>query len=356
MLDVDTFLKPRAPDAPSGEDLEYDQAFQELELAAKPGEERQVGKSIIAAEDPDWKDMARKATAVLERSHDLRAAVYLAHAALRDKGVAEFAKVIAYIRGCLETHWDTCYPRLDEDDGDPTMRVNTLLGLTDGDTIVRALRLAPITNSRVMGRFSYRDVQIVTGELAKPPEMEKAPEDPAIRAAFADTDDEWRTALRTAIAQADSDVRAMSKLLDEKLVTEAPNLDLLKKTLIAIRKRLNDMAGDDGPGAEGEAAPAAEGADESGAGGGGGGAATVVVAAPGTIASRQDVVKAIDRIIEYYTKNEPTSPLPLLLQRARRLVDADFLTILKDMAPDGVKQVQVIGGVEPEPEAKPAKK
>ena len=52
------------------------------------------------------------------------------------------------------------------------------------------------------------------------------------------------------------------------------------------------------------------------------------------------------KIIEYYKKNEPSSPVPVLLRRAKALVGADFMTIIKDMAPNGVENVEVVGGAQ----------
>jgi type VI secretion system protein ImpA len=49
--------------------------------------------------------------------------------------------------------------------------------------------------------------------------------------------------------------------------------------------------------------------------------------------------------MHYYARSEPSSPLPILLGRARRLVSADFLTIVRDMAPDGMDDVRRIGGL-----------
>ena len=50
----------------------------------------------------------------------------------------------------------------------------------------------------------------------------------------------------------------------------------------------------------------------------------------------------------YYKSHEPSSPIPLLLERAKRLVNADFLTIMQDMAPQGIDNVHLIGGIEDE--------
>lgn len=76
----------------------------------------------------------------------------------------------------------------------------------------------------------------------------------------------------------------------------------------------------------------------------GGGAAPASV--PGTIQSREDVVRALDRICEFYARTEPSSPVPMLLQRARRLVDKSFLEVLRDLVPDGLNQAMIFQGPE----------
>lgn len=351
MFDVDALLQPRSDDAPSGEDLEYEADFIAMELAAQPGEERQVGDSIIAAEDPDFEEMIATATAVLERSHDLRAAVHLAHASLRRDGIARFAEALRYVHGCLDDYWDTCHPQLDpDDDDDPTMRVNAVLGLAGPDTMMRALRLAPLTNSRVMGRFTMRDILYIEGEIAKPPNMDVEPDRATLLAAFEDTNPEWLAALKEGVAAARTHLKGISAVFDARIGSHGPDLAPLDKALFQISKALSDYApsGDDEGGEDDDAIPDLDGlaAEEDGAAprpaaraavGGGGG---------GTIASPADVTRTLERICDYYAKNEPSSPVPILLRRAQRLVSADFLTIMKDMAPLGLENVQLIGGLE----------
>ena len=64
----------------------------------------------------------------------------------------------------------------------------------------------------------------------------------------------------------------------------------------------------------------------------------------GTINDRNDVVRALDKICDYYAANEPSSPIPLLLRRAQRLVPKSFIEILQDMVPSSIEYVEVISG------------
>jgi len=84
----------------------------------------------------------------------------------------------------------------------------------------------------------------------------------------------------------------------------------------------------------------------------GGAPARPIVSGGGTgaINTSTDVMNAIDRIMAYYERHEPSSPVPILLARAKKLVNADFMTIVKDMAPGGVDNVNLIGGFEEEDE------
>ncbi|MGV6849082.1 MAG: type VI secretion system protein TssA [Marinibacterium sp.] len=330
-------------EAPSGENLEYEPVFTALTLAAQPEEERQAGSEIIPGAEPDAKKILECAQAVIEQSNDIRAAVHYAYAATRSSGFAGLAEATTYIRACLEDFWDSVHPQLDEDDDDdPTMRINSILGLVDPATVLRATRLAPLTQSNAFGRLSLRDVAIVEGEITVPDDVENPPTAQMLSAAFQDSPADDLAAIADAVRTASEDIDAINAVFDERLPGQGPNLDalaaLLKKAGSALAPYLGgsdavgedaDAPGDDMP-AEGRAAAAPK--------------------QTGAIESPADVEKALDRIIDYYLKSEPSSPLPLLLMRAKRLIGADFMTILRDMAPQGMENAQLISGETDNPE------
>ena len=61
-----------------------------------------------------------------------------------------------------------------------------------------------------------------------------------------------------------------------------------------------------------------------------------------SIASRADVIKAMDAICTYLEHHEPTNPAPLLVHKAKRLMGMSFVEIVQDMSPDGINQVMFI--------------
>lgn len=337
-MDLESLLKAHSDERPSGENLEYDPDFTEMELAAQPGEERQAGDQILAAEDPDYRDVAEKALVIMGRSHDLRAGIFYADAVLRTQGLPGFAEATAYVRGCLEQFWDSCHPELDEeDDNDPTMRVNSVQNLTGATTILRGLRRAPLTDSRSFGKLCLRDIEIAEGTISAPADAENIADSATISAAFQDSDDDFLAAQLEAVRAAADNIAAIDRIFDEKTPGMGPDLAPLIKILDQITKRLSEATGGAAQAAEDAGQPAA--ADEAPAAAAGGGFV-------GGINSPADVSNALDRIIAYYQRAEPSSPVPLLLERAKRLVGADFMSIMMDMAPAGIQNVNLIGGIE----------
>ena len=344
-MNLETLLSAREGDEPSGENLEYDFDFMQLQIAAQPGEERQAGKEILAAEDPDFKEVERQALAVLERSHDLRAAVILASAVLHTKGLQGFAEATAYIRGCLDQFWDSCHPQLDiDDDNDPTMRINAVKGLGGADTVLTSLRRTALTNSRSFGKLNLRDIQIALGEMPPPEGKDPQYDRSTVAAAFADTGEAVLGETLAAIRSALADVKAIEGIFSDRTPGYGPDLDDLRKMLQQLARHVGDNV----------AAPAVATEDEADAGeeavtGGGGFAAAPLRRGggglPGSVETAQDARLAIDRVMEYFKRHEPSSPVPIILERAKRLVGADFMTIMKDMAPGGLDSVMMIGGI-----------
>jgi type VI secretion system protein ImpA len=131
-------------------------------------------------------------------------------------------------------------------------------------------------------------------------------------------------------------VTAIETAVTEKVgAARAPNLGRLSTLLQQAGKHVGAALE-----RRGAVAPSGNGvSDEDGAT-----AAAQGVAMPGQIKSRDDVVRAIDQICAYYERAEPSSPVPLLLRRAKRLATMSFVQIMKDMAPDAMNQIENIGG------------
>ncbi|MBV8377938.1 MAG: hypothetical protein JO279_13160 [Verrucomicrobia bacterium] len=52
----------------------------------------------------------------------------------------------------------------------------------------------------------------------------------------------------------------------------------------------------------------------------------------------------MQKICQYYERTEPSSPVPLVLKRAARLAEMDFMQIIQDLSPEAVSQIRAITG------------
>jgi len=340
-LDIEAFLTEVSPDAPCGEDLQYDNAFIALEQKAKGTPEQQIGDRIEPAQPPNWKEVRRDAIELLGRTRDLQLILYLIQALVHTDGQSGLRDGLALLEGTIGKFWPHLYPLLDpDDDNDPTQRVNILMGLCDFETILRPVALAPLIESRALGRFSLRDVQIATGKLPPSGDGSSAPELATIKAAFMDAGAETLESTRQAVASSLESLKAIESFVTDQVgIGDAPNFTPLRDLLKEAQQVLGEYSEESGtggvqPGAEGEATSPHD----------------VIVkpnaVRPGEIGSRQDVIKTLDLICDYYARCEPSSPIPLLLKRAKRLVFMDFIEIIRDLAPDGLSQVEFIRGQE----------
>jgi type VI secretion system protein ImpA len=69
------------------------------------------------------------------------------------------------------------------------------------------------------------------------------------------------------------------------------------------------------------------------------------MALPERLTSRDDVVKCLDLVVAFYDRTEPSSPIPHLARRVRRMVHMDFVELMEDLAPSGLKEFRLLAGV-----------
>jgi type VI secretion system protein ImpA len=336
-IDLEKLLEPISGGAPSGVNLEYDTEFLTLERIALGKPEQQMGGSIRAAEPPDHQAVVRDASALLVRSKDLRIAVLLARALTHLHGFQGLKDGLALVQGLLDRYFATVFPELDPTEGnDPTMRITAIAGLAASD-VLALLRSRPLLVSRTFGPISLRDIALAAANTAAPAEGAK-PDLASIDAAFQDTDLAEHQAAADIVQAAAAHLAAIEAIFQRQHAGQGPELDalneLLRQAKYALVSRLERRV----PVAQPEKVDASAGdAGVSSAG-------QPQTGFNADIRTRADVLRALDKICDYYAEFEPSSPVPLLLRRGKALVSKSFLDIIRDMAPDGVSQVESIAG------------
>jgi type VI secretion system protein ImpA len=366
---LDHLLVEISADSPCGKNLEQDLVFAQLENDAKVIPERQMGEVIIPEKAPDWKKVRDAALKLLERSRDIQVAMYLTCGLIQTDGISGLDSGLTLINGLLNKYWDTVYPQADPEDDHPIKRINTLATLNDDKKIIEPLLNLPLTQSK-LGQFSWNQIEATkskaealshmsqegyveslkkSGDKDAPGTLEEAKIKAAafldtVGAAFNETDlntlKDQKNTIKHALEQAEailaissekagsgnvpdisrliSSFKSILKLFDEKIAlkealaleqdeSENVRLDVLAMTDVAQRG---------------------------------------VKATKGNgIHSREEVIFAIDGICKYFEKYEPSSPVPFLMQRAKKLLSMNFMEILQDLTPESVSQAENICGV-----------
>jgi len=359
-MDIEALLEPLSEDRPCGEEGSL---FALEEIVKEHGVGVIAGAEVDAVE-PNWLDLYDKSDSHFRQSKHLRTALFLALAAMKREGVTGFRDGLFLIRGLIEQYWETMYPELDPDEsmGDPDgwmERENILNDMcapvsTAGDTMkfLQRLRETPLTNSRRLGRFSLRDIR--AAQAAGDGDEEgggDGPKMPVILGAFEDSSADDLEAMHTALSESLDALEGIRGALAEKLNESTPptfaNLigmlqDMRKPVHTELDRRgffkgAPDIDGeDDGVYGDDEGDDTGDGA--------GVGAQDGDIGAVG-IQSRKDVLKAFELIYKYYDKNEPSSPVPLIMRRAERLVTASFLDIISDLSPGAMSEIETIAGM-----------
>ncbi|HQH28946.1 MAG TPA: hypothetical protein PLP17_16255, partial [Oligoflexia bacterium] len=70
-------------------------------------------------------------------------------------------------------------------------------------------------------------------------------------------------------------------------------------------------------------------------------------AAPGTIQSRDDCRRALDRVCEYLERHEPSNPASLFARRAQRMLNMQFLDIMRELSPEAISHLEMLTGARP---------
>lgn len=324
----EALLEPISPESPCGEDLE------DTQLLASFDAFRLFGQSTPLPAETDFREIRDKSAEALGKSKDLRILGHLGCAVLRTDGLEAFSQVVAAASSWLDTWWDQVFPRVDED---AVLRSNALSAFADRMAIVDGFRRVSLLAHRQLGTLSVRDIEIANGRLPKPEGDAAQPDEAYVNAMLSASSMEELERLRVQLERCQVSLKSIDSVMSERggpganpdFTALAP---LVTWTLGIVTSHMQSRA--PAPGAE----------DAPAAGGGG----TEGAVGRGPIRSRDDAIRALDAVAAFFRTSEPSSPVPLFIERAKRLVAKDFLSVLQDIAPDALAQAKAAGGVRDE--------
>lgn len=327
--EIEKLLLAIAEESPCGADLE------DTPLLASFDAYRVFGQMTPLGDEINWRELRGKALEALEQSKDLRLLAHLGAAQLRTAGLVGFCDVLSVAGRWFDDFPQALYPRVDED---AILRKNALNAFADRMAIIDGLRRQPLVSNPQLGAFNLRHFDIAGGRLAATEADGTPPGEAQLLGVLAAAANEHIVPLEASLG---GGIDALQRIDDSMRTANgyeagpdfAPLLEMLKQ----MRKILADEIA-------GRAASAAPSGAESGGESAGAGAVIGV----GSIKSREDAIRALDAVAGFFRKNEPSSPVPMFVERAKRLVAKDFLEVLMDIAPDGLDQAKRVGGIRDE--------
>lgn len=367
MFDLSPWLAPIEGANPSGENLRNDHRFHELERlmdrrveVVRDERNAAVGQTELPV---DWAEVLRQAEALRAQGRDLRLLVIVTRALANERGLAGLGDGLTLIARSVEEHWDTMHPALRE--GVPPReaalrRINALAQLENeqdgplGDLAAAAF-LAPRGIGPVTGRDLERGMLDARAALAEAPgglsEAERgkiaADQDQLIsrvRAACLAAADQSPAELAALRADATAAAAALGTLQAALAarIEGGESLPRLGRFLARVAATLNHerarpAAADAAAGDATPAAPETEAAVAA--------APLAAGAMPERLDSREDVMRCLDLVIAFYDRTEPASPIPHLVRRVRRMVPMDFMQLMEELAPAGLKEFKLLAGV-----------
>ncbi|MCQ2966235.1 MAG: type VI secretion system protein TssA [Alphaproteobacteria bacterium] len=335
---------PVSADAVVGENCEYDPLYVILEDLVRGDPENGT--------DPDWRGLKKNCLELWKKTRDLRVATYLCIAETQINGLSGLADGLDLIRWLLNEYWNDLYPKLDpDDDNDPLERLNILMMLSPDpgafdDVIMFPSKLRQI--KLVSGlNYTLRDVMIANGEIESETPVDMNLINAEMMAKAGQVKEKYDL-----IKQINETVSAMIEETNAKL-TGGYSLSIvslqkeLKRFTSFYEKHVMNEENDDAESVQAEQAGVGENTSV-------GSVAPVAVKnskvsiANVKASSRAEALLLLKKGMEYFQAEEPTSPVPYLIQRALRLAEMNFMDLLQDIAPDALSRGRDILGVKSE--------
>lgn len=325
-LDLGRLLAPVSDEDPTGPDLAYDPARYEIEQAFET--EVSIDASGVESQpsEVDWRTVVNRIVEQSDRTKDLWLAVYLCRAGAR-AGQLETVEVGArLLSGLLETYWPSVHPRLEEYGFQG--RKGPCDSLVGQAQFLAPLRKINLISHPRLGNFSINDFERfrLGGESEEGYGM--------FRAALEDLNHEGLDEIVERLNAIEDGLRRADLVLTANAdEAGATNFKAAYEALGQMRRAVQAFSPQ--PAAEEILEPSVQPhvAPSSFSG---------VASVGARIETRDDVVRALDALSDYYQRKEPGHPILSLMRRAREWVGLDFMSILEDIAPGSLEEARSV--------------
>jgi type VI secretion system protein ImpA len=352
VIEIEALLTPISEENPVGEDMKYSNEYAEIREARRSEDAIDQGEWKRDLKVADWSKVIDLSTDLLSsKTKDLQIAVWLSEALVRIEDFPGLRDGLKVVRGLHERFWDNFYPEID--DGDLEARANVLAWMDR--QLASAIKDVPITKGSGGLEFTYLDFED-SKRFDIPENLENLDSDAiaraeALRAQAAEegrvTSEDWRKARNTTSAQfykglheilteCWEEFQSLDRVMDDTFKNQTPGLGSLKKSLDEVRTYVEKTAREKGA-FQTATATTSDGNGVEVVGEDGEtviGAAGVGVGVSGPVRSRQEALKRLTEVANYFKQTEPHSPVSYLVQRAVKWgempLDSWLAEVIKD--------------------------
>ncbi len=348
-IDIDALLAPLDDsDGGAGQDLRSDyspsspyQRLRDARAAARAEERARDADGDTEAPVADgWRDVARIGTdALASRSKDLEIAAWLTEALVRLHGLDGLAAGATLIRSLCDSYWDWAFPLPDDEGLDGrSAPIGGLAGAGVDGTVMQPLRRLPLfrrADGSPLGLYQWDQAEETDGivnEERRQARRDAGVPELATLEAEARLDRSFLSGVATSAEAALEAWRAMEAVTEDRFGAESPstrNVVVVLERIIAVTRRLLGPEAETASAEDEASEPGPAGATASGpvavmAGGGG----------AGPIRTREDALRELGRIADFFRATEPHSPLAYTLEEAVRRGRMSLPELLAEIMPD----------------------
>jgi len=358
-FDLAALLSPIPGDSPAGADLRKDYSpdslyyrLRDARAEARAAERAADAGTAEGSSAPQWVPVRELAVEALSgQTKDLEIAAWLTEGLLRGDGLAGLTAGFQLLAGLAENFWDSFYPEIEEDGlAGRLAAVGGLNGVGGEGTLIQPLRRLVLYSRPDGTPFEFwqfeqsREVAGIGDAARRQQRLDSGvlPFDTVENEARAAGGALFAAVLGQA-AEAAAAWRNLADTLDRRAGVDAPPTSQVRELLEQIQEVARRFASPDAvvPGAEAAAAP------EQAAGA----AAAGSPSASAAVASREDALRALAQLADFFRRTEPHSPLSYTLQEAVRRGRMTWPELLAEIVPDANSRSAILSslGIRPPP-------
>lgn len=332
MIDLEKLLKPIRDDAPAGDDIRY----QDGDITFQTIEDLRVDEDPALtiegdAKTANWPKVVRECEdALANKAKDLELAAFLAEGLAHTQGFAGVRDGLRLQKELIQTFWDGLHPGLDEGEILLPIRAKPLNWMALATGFVNAVKAIPFASGNPERPLSWADYEMAERVDAAKVHSDQTQFEEMTEAGHV-TSEAWKLALQNtplpeldasfqALEEAITELQELTALCDERFGDDdAPRLIGLSEALGEIQERIAPLVKPEEveeEGVSGEAGPTSAGA---------------APVASGPISSRQDALRTLGLVADFFRKTEPHTPITYLVQRAVRWGNMPLEALLKEV-------------------------